>query len=369
MSYADLIDQTIHSLKPYKAGLTKQQLMRETGAQTVSKFASNESPIVLSKGIREAILCELDDAHAYPDYQALISQIAEYVNVGCDQVLLGNGSIDVIELAFRLVSRKGAHLLCAQYGYSAYPLLAKACGLEVNSVSSLPNFGFDLPSLAAHLDQDTAIVAIDSPSNMAGATVAVAQLDLFLSQVRKETIVVLDQAYIEFCSQDSAIETVKLLKKYPNLLITRTFSKGFGLAGLRIGYGLANPELIEWLQRLQRPFPLAGIAVKAAQQALLEREHLAQIVQAVEEGKQYLKEALANMGLKVIDGEGNFLLINAGEQALALNEYLLSKGLIIRPMNSYGRPDLLRISPANAVDNLRLVTHLQAFFQSLEVTS
>ncbi|WP_299003185.1 aminotransferase class I/II-fold pyridoxal phosphate-dependent enzyme [uncultured Shewanella sp.] len=351
----------IRDLMPYKAGMTKRELQREKGLNRVDKFASNESPKGLSAYIKDEIYSSLEEAHCYPDYQQLREAIANNANVMESQVILGNGSIDVIELAFRLMAKKGGHLLCSEFGYFSYPLLAQAVGLGIKTVPSGQQFCHEIQHLLAQCNSQTAIIALDSPSNMSGQMLSIKQLTDLLTVVPKHVLVLLDQAYIEFAHEAISQASVRLLKTFDNLLITRTFSKAYGLAGLRVGYGLANVKLIDWLSRLQRPFPIAGMAATAAVASLQDPEHLQQILMQVNEGKHFLIDKLTELGFKIINGEGNFILILLNEDDFELSEFLLTQGIIVRAMGSYKRPDLVRVSVSTPESHYRLVDAIKRF--------
>ncbi|RZM85123.1 histidinol-phosphate transaminase [Pseudoalteromonas rubra] len=362
MNWKHCVAPSLLTLSPYQAGLTKAQLKRKLGVEQVYKFASNESPLAISEQIKDALLSAQEEAHIYPDYQDLIAALAQHHGVSVEQVILGNGSIDVIELAFRLVGQPGKSLLCSEFGYSAYPLLAKASGLSVTKVSSSSSFGHQVEELLAAVDDTTAIVALDSPTNMSGDSLSVSQLEALISRLPEQVLVVLDQAYIEFVDGDLGRQTIELLHRHPNVLITRTFSKAYGLAGLRVGYGLADPQLIAWLQRLQRPFPVAGMAVAAALAALQDTEHHRRILDVVAREKLLMCQRLKQCGFEVQVGEGNFLLVDAQEQGEALYQSLLQAGFIVRALSGYQRPELLRISISGSEENLRLIQQIEQVF-------
>lgn len=359
MNWSELVAPDIGGLTPYKAGITSAQLKRDFALQEVYKFNSNESPIEPSPKVIEAISLAARSGQRYPDYFELIAALAEHIQVKPAQVVLGNGSIDVIELACRLVAQSGKNLVCSEYGYSAYQLLSAACGLAVKQVSSDENYGHDIRELIAACDEHTAVLVVDSPTNMAGQSLDLESLHKMIDSVPSSTLIILDQAYIEFTSGDLEKQSIGLIEQYPNLLITRTFSKAFGLAGLRVGYGVANEELISWISRIQRPFPVSGIGVAAAISALSDTQYTSEILASILSGRQQLYDGLGQLGIKCSQGsQGNFVFAHIGTEQPNVVKALLQRGYIVRPMNSYNMPECVRISVASHDDNQRLLSIL-----------
>jgi histidinol-phosphate aminotransferase len=347
MNWNNAIPSMLQELSPYQAGMTKNELKRKLGLKSVYKFASNESPLAPSDEIHNAVNESIQESHLYPDYFELKSMIANKSNLLLENVILGNGSIDVIELAFRLLAKDGKKILCSKFGYSAYSLLARACGLGVCFAESGEKFEHQVDKLISAIDHDTAILAIDNPTNMAGQTIGFNELKYLLSKVPGDVLVVLDQAYIEFIDSDVGIRSIELINEHSNLLITRTFSKAYGLAGFRIGYGLANAEIIRWLSCLQRPFPVASVAVKAALASLEDEAHVQNICKSVQRDKEYLTKVFHQCEIETLGGDGNFILISPDNE---LYPQLLNSGFIVRPMAAYGHPELLRISISSQED-------------------
>ncbi len=359
MNWSELVAPDIGGLTPYKAGMTSAQLKRDFSLDEVYKFNSNESPITPSPKVLEAIANSGVNGHLYPDYFELSSALSEHLGVQPSQLMLGNGSIDVVELACRLVAQENKTLLCSKYGYSAYSLLAAACGLKINQVASDDDFGHDVEVLINSCDENTAVMVIDSPTNMAGKSLDLNKLHKLLDSAPSRTLVILDQAYIEFTSGDLAQKSIQLIHQYPNLLITRTFSKAYGLAGLRVGYGIANEALISWLSRIQRPFPVSGVGVAAALAALSDKPYFDEIQQQVVTGREQLQSGISELGLKCIEGEGNFVLVHVGAERSSLTKDLMYKGFIVRPMTAFNMPDYLRISVSKQSDNKKLIEVLK----------
>lgn len=359
MDWEGILANKIVSLEAYKAGKTKAEIARQYNIENVIKFASNESPVPLPDSVKDAILSSLEEGHCYPDYQCLLDAIADVSGVTADQVVLGSGSIDVIEQVFQLVSKQGKNIVVSQYGYASYPLLADKYGLDVKVALSGPSFSHQIDTICEHVDDNTALVVIDSPTNMAGSSLTIDEIKKLLHHVPLCSIVLIDQAYIEFTDACLATQTVKLLSQYPNLILTRTFSKSYGLAGLRVGYGLSNSEAISWIRKIQKPFPVSGVAVDAALAVLSDKQHLASIQEHTKKGKLYLTYEFRNKGFDVFQSEGNFILVDFRSDTSRLITELLKKGFILRKMESYGRPDLVRVSVSSMDNNEDLINEIE----------
>lgn len=367
MSFSDKVTTAINALTPYQAGMTSAQAMRLHGLTEIFKLSSNEAPMMPSVKVREAINQAASDTQLYPDYFAFTQLLAQRNGVDHHQVIIGNGSIDVLEIALRLFSTGNSNLVCSQYGYSAYPLLAGATNLQCKVVPSTPDFGHDPIALAQACDVNTAALVIDNPTNLAGQTLNHQQLNALMQAVPDSVLVILDEAYVEFTADlatDQAERSgLALVNDYPNLLITRTFSKAYGLAGLRVGYGIANPLLIDLMNRIQRPFPIAGLAIDAATAALGDQAHFELIQSTVNAGKRLLYREFDRLSLEYYKSDGNFVLIKSplivqpGEKNLAV--LLLEAGFIVRPMNAYKRSDLVRISIMDETTMTALVSALE----------
>lgn len=358
MSFSDKITASIATLTPYQVGMTSAQAMRFHGLEQIHKLSSNEAPIAPSPKVCQAMASATIESHLYPDYYDFKSLLAEYYGLAQNQVVLGNGSIDVIETAFRLFSDGKSNIVCSRYGYSAYPLLAKACNLDCKVAPSADSLGHDIKALADAFDENTAIVIIDNPTNLAGQTLSIEQVKALMESVPDSVMVIIDEAYIEFIPNPKIQSAVNLVNHYNNLLVTRTFSKAYGIAGLRVGFGLANEKIIELITRIQCPCAITNVAMAAAKAALADTEHYRRIQQVVADGKAILYQTFDKLGVKYLPSDGNFVVFKSplfigGEEVVEdkkdikgrnLAALLLQQGYIVRPMKAFGRDDLIRVS-------------------------
>lgn len=352
MSFSDKITASIATLTPYQVGMTSAQAMRVHGLKQIYKLSSNEAPIAPSPKVREAMAEAALESHLYPDYYDFKSLLAKYYGLEQNQVVLGNGSIDVIETAFRLFSDGKSNIVCSRYGYSAYALLAKACNLDCKVAPSAGSLGHDVKALIDSCDENTAIVIIDNPTNLAGQTLTIELVNELMVSIPDSALVIIDEAYIEFTSNPKAQSAVNFVNHYSNLLVTRTFSKAYGIAGLRVGFGLAQEAIIELITRIQCPCAITNVAMAAAKAALVDSEHYQRIQQVVADGKAILYQTFDKLGVKYLCSDGNFVVFKsplslANEEALKgqdLAALLLQRGYIVRSMKAFGRDDLIRVS-------------------------
>jgi len=341
-------------LTAYVPGITEEKLQRDTGLTSIYKYSSNEAPLPPSPNIVKAMQAVLAGVHRYPDSHALLTALSNVLAVPVESLILGNGSIDLIEALVHLFVGPGSNVVLSEYGYSAYPAIVKAQQASIRLAPSGADFGHDVDALLAQIDDETRMILMDSPTNMSGKLVDSAALHRFLSSVPSQVVVVLDEAYVEYVISTDGDSTHNLPLHHSNVVVTRTFSKAYGLAGLRVGYAIANPELLNYLHRIRPPFPVGSISIAAAMAALTDREHIDRIVEITQEGRRKLCLALQSYGIEVIEGQGNFVLANFGARATTVYQQLLDRGFITRAMYSYGKPDHVRISIGNEVEMAQL---------------
>ncbi|MBI5937162.1 MAG: histidinol-phosphate transaminase [Betaproteobacteria bacterium] len=350
----------IRAIAPYQPGKPIAELAREMGlAETdIVKLASNENPLGISPKARVAIAGCLDELALYPDGNGfeLKSAIARKYGVGLDQIVLGNGSNDVLELAARALLTPDGSAVYAQHAFAVYPLVTQACG-AAGIEAKAKNYGHDLNAMLAAIRPDTRIVFIANPNNPTGTLLAADELHGFLEQVSPEVLVVLDEAYVEFLPEEQRTPSVDWLKEFPNLLISRTFSKAYGLAGLRVGFALARPEVADLLNRVRQPFNVNSLALKAAAAALDDHAFLAESKRVNDAGMAQFIEGFKRLGLDYIPSWGNFVAVKVGEAGRVF-QGLLKKGVIVRPVANYGMPEYLRISIGLSEQNARCLAAL-----------
>ncbi|TCS70878.1 histidinol-phosphate aminotransferase [Sulfuritortus calidifontis] len=352
----------IRAIAPYQPGKPIAELAREMGLNEadIVKLASNENPLGVSPKARAAIADSLDELALYPDGNGfeLKSAIARKHGVGLDQIVLGNGSNDVLELAARALLTPGSSAVYAQHAFAVYPLVTQACG-AAGIEAKAKAFSHDLSAMLAAIRPDTRIVFIANPNNPTGTLLDADALHGFLKKVSPEVLVVLDEAYVEFLPEARRTPSVEWLKEFPNLLVSRTFSKAYGLAGLRVGFGLAQPEVADLLNRVRQPFNVNSLALKAAAAALDDQAFLAESKRVNDAGMAQLTEGFRRLGLDYIPSWGNFVAVRVGAAGTVF-QALLQKGVIVRPVANYGMPDYLRISIGLPEQNARCLAALQA---------
>jgi histidinol-phosphate aminotransferase len=360
MNLCDLAPQYIRDIAPYQPGKPISELERELGITDIIKLASNENPLGPSPRALESVRGELAQLALYPDGNgyALKQALAAKLGVGMEAIVLGNGSNDVLELAARTFLKPGASAVFSQHAFLVYPLVVKAVGATA-IVTPASDYAHDLPAMARAIRADTRIVFIANPNNPTGTFARAETLAEFLRQVPREVLVVLDEAYTEYLPPQLAANSVAWLRDFPNLIITRTFSKAYGLAGLRIGYGLAHPEVADLMNRVRQPFNANSLALAAAQAALDDAEFLARSRATNEQGMRQLEEGFKRMGLEYIPSVANFITVKAGA-ASAIYQALLKRGVIVRPVANYELPEFLRVTIGTPAQNTRFLSALEA---------
>ncbi len=360
MNLTELAPAHIRAIAPYQPGKPISELAREMGLAEadIVKLASNENPLGMSPRAKAALQNEVDGLALYPDGNGftLKSALAARLSVGPDQIVLGNGSNDVLEMAARAFLMPGLSAVFSQYAFAVYPLAIQAVGATGISVPA-KDHGHDLAAMAAAIRADTRMVFIANPNNPTGTLLSGAALHAFLKSVPQSVLVVLDEAYVEFLDAGLQAPSVAWLAEFPNLIVTRTFSKAHGLAGLRVGYALARAEVADLLNRVRQPFNVNSLALAAAAAALEDAEFLAASKRVNDAGMAQLTEGCRALGLDWIPSAGNFLCIKVGDAGGVFQE-LLRNGVIVRPVASYGMPEYLRVSIGLPEQNARFLAVL-----------
>ena len=361
----------IRAIAPYQPGKPISELAREMGLdeRDIVKLASNENPLGVSPKARAAIAGCLDELALYPDGNGfeLKSAIARKYDVGLDQIVLGNGSNDVLELAARALLTPASSAVYAQHAFAVYPLVTQAIG-ATGIEAKAKNYGHDLGAMLAAIRPDTRIVFIANPNNPTGTLLGAEELHGFLGKVSPEVLVVLDEAYVEFLPEDKLTPSVAWLQEFPNLLVSRTFSKAYGLAGLRVGYGVAQPEWTGLLNRVRMPFNVSGPAQAAACAAIADDDFLQRSYDLNRTGLAALGAGLREMGLEFVPSHANFLLVRVGPKAAQVYRALLAAGVIVRPVANYDLPDCLRVSVGLPQENARFLAALRTALAALAAT-
>ncbi|WP_108125497.1 histidinol-phosphate transaminase [Saccharospirillum mangrovi] len=359
--YRALAAAGIQTLKPYEPGKPIDELKRELGVSDVIKLASNESPLGLSPRVQDAIHRALPDIARYPDGNGfrLKQALAERHGLDMNQLTLGCGSNELFELLAKAFLGPGDEAVMSQYAFAVYPLVVQAAGAKPVVVPSR-DWGHDLDAMADALTERTRLVFIANPNNPTGTWLSKGELKAFMTAVPENVLVVLDEAYAEYVDQENYPNGFKLQRRYPNLIVTRTFSKAYGLAGLRVGYGVANAEITDILNRVRQPFNLNSLALVAAETALADTARLQESLAVNAAGYEQLTSAFKRLELETIPSVTNFVSVHLGARAGAIHQALLRAGVIVRPLASYDMPEYLRISIGLEAENQRFLTALEA---------
>ena len=336
----------VRAIAPYQAGKPIGELAREFGLDpaTIIKLASNENPLGVPDSARKAMAAAVEDLGRYPDSNGfeLKAALAVRYDVPTDWITLGNGSNDILELAAAATLTAGRSCIYAQHAFAVYALATQARGARAIVVPAR-QLGHDLDAMLAAIAPDTALIYIANPNNPTGTHLPAPAIDAFLARVPRRVVVVLDEAYNEYLPPELRVDSTAWVRRHPNVIVSRTFSKAFGLAGLRVGYGLAQRELTDLLNRVRQPFNVSTVAQAAAVAALADEDFLARSYALNLRGMQQLTEAFRALGLEYMPSVGNFVLVKVGAAAAVYQE-LLKRGVIVRPVANYGLPEWLRVT-------------------------
>jgi len=351
----------IRSISPYQPGKPITQLARDLGlpVDRIVKLASNENPLGMSPKAQAAVGVAIAGLSRYPDDFALKQALAERSGLGMERIVLGNGSNDVLDLVARVFLAPGRSAIFAQYAFAVYPLATISTGGEPIAVAA-SDYGHDLEAMLAAIRPNTRLIWIANPNNPTGTFLPYAQLKAFLQAVPSNIVVVLDEAYNEYLPPAERVDTTAWLARHGNLVITRTFSKIYGLAGLRIGYALCSAEIADLMNRVRQPFNCNNLALAAAVAALDDHEFVARSYALNRAGMEQIISGLKRLACRHIPSHGNFLTFYVPEAA-AVNQKLLRNGVIVRPIAAYGMPDWLRVTIGTESENSR-------FLEALEVS-
>ncbi|MFQ5441181.1 MAG: histidinol-phosphate transaminase [Thermodesulfobacteriota bacterium] len=354
-----VVPEHIRSIVPYPPGKPLAELERELGISGSIKLASNENPLGPSPKAVEALRGELGGLNRYPDGSCyyLKRKLSERLDVDPEWIVPGNGSNEVIELLVRAFLPYGAEAVMGEPSFAVYPLAVKAAGgLSVRV--PLKDMRHDLEAMSRAINERTRIVFIANPNNPTGTIVSAGQLDAFMERVPEGVIVCIDEAYYEYVQSGDFPDSLKYIREGRPVILLRTFSKIYGLSGLRVGYGVARPEITDFLNRVRQPFNVNSLAQSAALSALDDTEHIRKSVENNKSGLDYLFTEIKAMGLGAVPTEANFFLIKVGE-GKKVYERLLRLGVIVRPMGSYGLDEYIRVTVGLPEENKRFVTALR----------
>ena len=350
----------VRSMAPYQAGKPISELAREYGLNEadIVKLASNENPLGMPESAKRAMMAAVSELGRYPDANGfeLKAAIASRYAVPADWITLGNGSNDILEIAAHAILQPGTSAVYSQYSFAVYALATHAVGARAIVVPARDH-GHDLDAMRAAIAPDTRMLFIANPNNPTGTFLPAARIEAFLKQVPERVVVVLDEAYNEYLDPELRFDSTRWVREYPNLMLSRTLSKVYGLAGLRVGFGLAQAELTDLMNRIRQPFNTNSIAQAAAIAAIADDEFVERSYRLNRDGLAKLQSGFAALGLEYVPSHGNFVLVRVGN-AGAVYEGLLRQGVIVRPVGGYGLPEWLRVSVGLPAENDRLLAAL-----------
>lgn len=350
----------IFALKPYVPGKPIEEVERELGIKDIIKLASNENPLGASPRARDAIRNALEDLHLYPDSNCfyLKQKLAEKYELSQDSFIIGNGSDELLRLITETFISPSDEVIYAEPSFVEYEFMTKIMGGSCKPVN-LVEFKHDLAAMKAAITKATKIIYICSPNNPTGSIVDRDELETFMDGLGEDILVVFDEAYYEYVASPRYQSGMDYLAQGRNVIVLRTFSKIYGLAGLRIGYGITTPEIAAAVNRVREPFNVNLVAQKAAAAALEDTEHLEKSRTVNLEGKKYLCAELDKMGLKYVDTEANFIFMDTGRDCQEVFRKMLARGVIVRTGDIFGYPTFLRVTIGTTEENQRFVNILR----------
>lgn len=356
----------IRSLVPYKPGKSIEELAREKGLTDIIKLASNENPLGCSPLALSAL--RTMSSHVIATYPSpinhpLMPKLANHLKINTDQLFLSNGSdylFNILLNCFALHTNK--HILTHDYAFSTYAIQANSLNIPVHSAALKNDWQIDINNLIKACNAETGLIFLANPNNPTGLLTSQEEIKYLLEQIPESTLLVLDEAYYEFAATAMSCSSIDWLSEHPNLVITRTFSKIYGMAGLRLGYAIANPDIVSILQRVQLPFAVNQVALTAAYAALDDNEFIQRSLQVNEEGLVQMREGFDQLGIKYLPSFCNFLTFDCKEDGLALYNYLLNNGIIVRPLHAYKMNNYIRVSIGTREQNSRFLNALRSFY-------
>lgn len=350
----------VRGLSPYQPGKPIEELEREYGVRNAIKLASNENPLGPSPKALAAAHTALADIQRYPDGNgfALKSALAKQLGIELAQITLGNGSNDVLEFAARGFATPEHEIVFSAHAFAVYPIAAQAVGAKA-VITPVKNWGHDLAAMRAAINARTRVMFIANPNNPTGTWLPAVELEAFLLDLPEHVIAVVDEAYFEYVDEPAYRSMLPLVARCQNLVVMRTFSKAYGLAGLRVGYAVSSVAVADVLNRVRQPFNVNSVAIAAAAAALQDQEHVRKAVVMNRDGMRQITQGATQLGLGFIPSAGNFVCIDFGRPALPLYDKLLREGVIVRPVANYGMPNHLRVTIGLPEENQRFIDALK----------
>lgn len=361
IDFRSLANLHIRNITPYQPGKPIEEVERELGIFSVVKLASNENPLGPSPSAILAATKMLQKSQLYPDggsYE-LKQALAHFLKVDPTQLIVGNGSENILELIAKTYLTENSAAVISQYAFLTIQLLIKSYGAEMRTVPA-KNFGHDIKQMIHAVDDKTRIVFVVNPNNPTGTYTHADDMLLLLNSIPSNVLIVVDEAYQEYMDRTDYLNLIPLLKQYPNLVITRTFSKAYGLAGMRLGFSISSPEIADMLNRARLPFNVNSIAASAACAALLDQAHIQKTIQLNRIGMDFLLEEFNKLNIRYIPSLGNFIAIDVMQNAMEIYQKLLYQGVIVRPLGAYDMPTHLRVTIGTQEENEKFLRALRA---------
>lgn len=365
----NLATTAVASLHPYQPGKPVEELERELGIRNIIKLASNENPLGSGKKARQ-VMASMVELSRYPDGNAhdLKNALAKKHNVHTDQITIGNGSNEILELITRAITESQHEVIFSAHAFAVYALVTQAIGAKAVVVPA-KNWGHDLVAMQAAITKNTRLMFIANPNNPTGTWLDIQSLQTLLEFCPEHLVVVVDEAYFEYVDADDYPNCIAWVNKFSNLLVTRTFSKAFGLAGLRIGYGVSHRDIADLMNRIRQPFNVNSLAMSTAVAALTDIDHLQQSIRLNRSGMQQLITAFDAMNLQYIPSVGNFICVDlesTGHQGIEIYARLLSQGVIVRAIASYDMPYHLRVTIGLEIENEKFIYALKLVLEDMD---
>lgn len=351
----------VYQMQPYRPGKTPEQLKQELGLSELTKLSANENPLGASPRAKEAILQYLDKIHLYPDGACTLLRdaLSQFHHLPPDHFAFGNGSDELIHLFGIAYLEPGDELIMAHPSFVRYEASAQLNQAVLKHVPLTHDLRHDLPAMAAAITERTKLLYIANPNNPTGTIVYRAELERFLEQALEHTLVILDEAYYEYVDHPDYFSGIEYVRMGRNVAVLRTFSKAYGLAGLRVGYATACPEVLDPIERVREPFNVNTLAQVAAAAALSDAEHIERTRAFNRAGLAYLQAACERLGLRAVPSQANFLLIEVGCECARIQKRLLERGVLVRTGEAFGMPTYLRVNTGTPEQNERFIEALQ----------
>ena len=355
-----LANRYIAELTPYQPGKPIEEVGRELGLTSVIKLASNENPLGPSPLAIAAVADALQNLHFYPDGSSfeLKKVLGEFLNVNVNQLTFGNGSENILEMIVKAYLGPGDAAVISEYAFLTIPLLIKSVGGHVIAAKAY-KFGHHIQNMLECITPRTRLLFIVNPNNPTGTYTKTEDLLYLLDSISKNILVVLDEAYHEYIDEENYPDTLALMQKYPNLMVSRTFSKAYGLAALRLGYAISSPDIADILNRARLPFNVNMLADIAARAAIKDQNHIQQSIRLNKLGMSQLTAALQSLNMDYIPSLGNFITINVQQNAMGIYQLLLREGVIVRPLGAYNMPNFIRVTIGTFAQNERFLEALK----------